>query len=124
MKIKLLSTLLLVFGLSLSVFSQVAEKENSKASYNEDNSKAPSSTTRIKSGLSKKKSKKKQPAGHDRLVVEQKERMVANTKKNLKLAKEMEKPQYSDPMYFGHKKKPKKRPLGKRKFCKECQMVH
>ena len=37
---------------------------------------------------------------------------------------EMEKPQYSDPSYFGHKKKPKKRPPGKKKFCKECGMYH
>ncbi len=35
-----------------------------------------------------------------------------------------EDPTYGDPMYFGHKRKPKKRPPGKRKFCKECGMVH
>lgn len=52
------------------------------------------------------------------------DRMEANAKKYKKMQKEMEKPQYSDPMYFGHKKKPKKRPPGKRKFCKECGMVH
>ena len=40
------------------------------------------------------------------------------------MAKEMEKPQYSDPTYFGHKKPPKKRPVGKKKFCKECGMSH
>lgn len=34
------------------------------------------------------------------------------------------KPQYSDPMYFGHKKPPKKRPPGKQKFCKVCGMRH
>lgn len=34
------------------------------------------------------------------------------------------KPQYSNPAYFGHKKKPKKRKRGKRKFCKECGIVH
>ena len=37
---------------------------------------------------------------------------------------EAEKPQYSDPAYFGHKSKPKKRKPGKKKFCKECQIVH
>jgi len=36
----------------------------------------------------------------------------------------MKKPQYSDPTYFGHKKKPKKRPPGKKKFCKECGIYH
>lgn len=52
------------------------------------------------------------------------ERMEANAKKYKKMAKEMEKPQYSDASYFGHKKKPKKHRIGKKKFCKECGMVH
>ena len=41
-----------------------------------------------------------------------------------KIAKKMRKPQYSDPTYFGHKRKPKIRPLHKRKLCKECGIVH
>lgn len=60
----------------------------------------------------------------DQLQVEYVERMQSNTKKYKKIAKEMEKPQYSDPLYFGHKKKPKKRPLGKRKYCDECGLWH
>lgn len=52
------------------------------------------------------------------------ERMKANAKKYAEQAKLAEKPQYSDPSYFGHKKKPKKRPPGKRKLCKECGIVH
>jgi len=52
------------------------------------------------------------------------DRMEANAKRRKKMAKEMKKPQYSDPMYFGHKRKPKKRSPGKRKFCKECGIVH
>lgn len=51
-------------------------------------------------------------------------RMEANAKEERKKQREMEKPQYSDPSYFGHKKKPKKRPPGKRKFCKECSIIH
>ncbi|MEM7106605.1 MAG: hypothetical protein AAF519_00170 [Bacteroidota bacterium] len=51
-------------------------------------------------------------------------RMKANAKEDRKLARKMRKPQYSDPSYFGHKRKPKKRPVGKRKFCKECSRVH
>ncbi|MTI21651.1 hypothetical protein E1176_11525 [Fulvivirga sp. RKSG066] len=50
--------------------------------------------------------------------------MEANAKKRKKMEREMQKPQYSDPSYFGHKRKPKKRPPGKRKFCKECKIVH
>jgi hypothetical protein len=51
-------------------------------------------------------------------------RMEAVAAQRRKAEKEMQKPQYSDPMYFGHKKKPKKRPVGKRKFCQECGIVH
>lgn len=52
------------------------------------------------------------------------ERMEENAKRYKKEAKLAEKPQYSDPSYFGHKRKPKKRKLSKRKLCKECGIVH
>ena len=52
------------------------------------------------------------------------ERVSKVYKEKAKEAKLAEKPQYSDPLYFGHKKPPKKRPVGKRKFCKECGLVH
>jgi hypothetical protein len=58
------------------------------------------------------------------LKAEARERMIANAKKHEKMAKEMEKPQYSDPSYFGHKNPPKKRKPGKKKFCKECRLRH
>lgn len=60
----------------------------------------------------------------ERLRKEWEQRMEANAKKYKKMAKEMEKPQYSDPLYFGHKKKPKKRPPGKKKYCHECGIMH
>ena len=60
----------------------------------------------------------------DQKMVEFQKRMKENAKEDRKEARLMKKPQYSDPMYFGHKKKPKKRPPGKRKFCKECGIVH
>ena len=63
-------------------------------------------------------------AYYDKLIEEYKQRMRDNVKKYKSLAKEMEKPQYSDFSYFGHKRKPKKRPVGKRKFCMECEIVH
>lgn len=75
-----------------------------------------------KSFFRKKKNKHKDEP--ERLIKEYHERMEANQKRNKKMAKEMKKPQYADPLYFGHKKKPKKRPVGKRKFCDECGMVH
>lgn len=52
------------------------------------------------------------------------QRMKKNAKKYNKIDRIKDKPQYSDPTYFGHKRKPKKRPVGKRKFCKECGIVH
>jgi len=61
---------------------------------------------------------------YDRLQKEYDERMKDNLKENKKEARLMEKPQYSDPSYFGHKRPPKKRPVGRRKFCSECGIVH
>jgi hypothetical protein len=55
---------------------------------------------------------------------EYEDRMEANAKKYKEAEKEMSKPRYNDPEYFGHKHKPKKRAPGKKKFCKECGMVH
>jgi hypothetical protein len=51
-------------------------------------------------------------------------RMKAAVKANNKAEKEMLKPQYSDFTYFGHKRPPKKRPPGKMKFCKVCEIRH
>lgn len=51
-------------------------------------------------------------------------RMEKTVKEKRKAEKEMMKPQYSDPMYFGHKRPPKKRKPGKMKFCKECGIRH
>lgn len=51
-------------------------------------------------------------------------RMKAVVKAHRKAEKEMAKPQYSDPTYFGHKRKPKKNKPGKMKFCKECEIRH
>jgi hypothetical protein len=61
---------------------------------------------------------------HADAVKEAEQRQEANAKRREKEAKLAEKPQYADPSYFGHKKKPKKRAPGKRKFCKECGITH
>jgi hypothetical protein len=52
------------------------------------------------------------------------DRMAKLYKDKKKAEKEMEKPQYSNPMYFGHKRPPKKHKAGKLKFCKECGLRH
>ena len=57
-------------------------------------------------------------------VQEYQQRMKQNARKYDKIERQKDKPQYSDPMYFGHKRKPKKRPVGKRKFCKVCGIEH
>lgn len=57
-------------------------------------------------------------------VQEFQQRMKKNARKYKKIDRIKDRPQYSDPSYFGHKRKPKKRPVGKRKFCKECGIVH
>lgn len=63
-------------------------------------------------------------AQFDQQIVEYQQRMKLNAKKYRKEARMFSKPQYSDPSYFGHKRKPKKRKPGKRKLCKECLIVH
>lgn len=52
------------------------------------------------------------------------ERMADLEKTRRKNERLMEKPQYSDPLYFGHKRPPKKRKPSKMKFCKECGIRH
>ena len=51
-------------------------------------------------------------------------RMVKTVKAIRKREREMKKPQYSDPMYFGHKRPPKKHKAGQLKYCKECGIRH
>ncbi len=45
-------------------------------------------------------------------------------KERRKAARLADKPEYNNPIYFGHKKPPIKRPPGKQRFCKECGMKH
>ncbi|MEM7551635.1 MAG: hypothetical protein AAF363_18265 [Bacteroidota bacterium] len=78
----------------------------------------------VKSGKAQKKYKKVLEEKYGRLEKEYVQRMRKVRKQKKKEARLSEKPQYSDPLYFGHKKKPKIRPVGKRKFCKECHIVH
>jgi hypothetical protein len=85
------------------------------ATYKVDSKKAIKAQRKLRKSLHKQFDQKKE---------EFYDRMEANAKKREKMAKEMNKPQYSDPMYFGHKTPPKKRPPGKKKFCKECKMRH
>jgi hypothetical protein len=73
-----------------------------------------------------KKAKKKSSSKGATYESEQQyyERMAKVFKEKEKAEKEMMKPQYSNPMYFGHKRPPKKHKRGKMKFCKECGLRH
>ena len=80
------------------------------------------------SSPSKSKKKKSKNQGlsqqYDQKVDDYYARMEENARRYKKMDKETRKPQYSDPTFFGHKHPPKKRPPGKKKFCKVCGMVH
>ncbi|MBL0742304.1 hypothetical protein [Chryseolinea lacunae] len=52
------------------------------------------------------------------------DRMEAVAKARRKSERAMADPQYSNPMYFGHKRPPKKHKPGKMKYCKECGLRH
>jgi hypothetical protein len=52
------------------------------------------------------------------------ERVESVMKARKKTARLMQKPQYSDPSYFGHRRPPKKRSVKNMRFCKECGIRH
>lgn len=71
-------------------------------------------------------SKKKKTARKSLYETEKKfkERMKSVAKQKKKEARLARKPQYAKQEYFGHKRKPKKRPVGKKKYCKVCEFAH
>ncbi len=52
------------------------------------------------------------------------ERMKAVAKQKDQEARLANKKQYSNKFYFGHKRPPKKRKPGKKKWCKICEFAH
>jgi hypothetical protein len=105
-----------------------AQKEQKSPRYNEKDALydrgATYNTTPEK--VNKRKGKKELTYSEqfDQKVKEYYNRMEANAKKYKKMEREMKKPEFSNPTYFGHKHPPKKRPPGKKKYCKICGMVH
>lgn len=55
---------------------------------------------------------------------EYEDRMAARAKTYRYNERMLMKPQYANPAYFGHKKKPKRHAPGKIKYCKECGIRH
>lgn len=114
--------LILLMASCTMVFAQ--SKKSTKSKKNQEFDRGATYEVQSSKKSKKKKTKLTLAGQYDQKVEEYQKRMEANEKKYKKMAKEMKKPQYSDPAYFGHKKKPKKRPAGKKKFCKECGMYH
>ena len=52
------------------------------------------------------------------------ERVERAAREKQKIMKILARKQYSDPSYFGHKKKPKRRPPHKMRLCDECKIRH
>jgi len=122
---KVIYLFLLVLGMSVMAQAQTQKKYpttkgdsyNYRSEYN-------TKTSRKDTKKARKAYKNSYARQFDVKIEEYEERMQANAKKYEKMAKDADKPQYSDPTYFGHKHKPKKRKPGNKKFCKECQIVH
>lgn len=55
---------------------------------------------------------------------EYEDRMASRAKTYRYNERMLMKPQYANPAYFGHKKKPKRHAPGKIRYCKECGIRH
>ncbi|TRX61308.1 hypothetical protein FNH22_04435 [Fulvivirga sp. M361] len=121
----LTSFLILVYSASSYAQSKEEKSSSNPNSFSPYSSKEEKTQVRqIKKRQKKKSFRNSFNKDMDQKIKEFDKRMQANAKMARKKEREMQKPQYSDPSYFGHKRKPKKRPVGKRKFCKECSIVH
>ena len=83
------------------------------------------STKQKKVGFVKKFFGKKIVA-HNRIesIQAYEERMRAVARQKTREARMANRPEYSNKLYFGHKRKPKKREPGKKKWCKICEFAH
>ena len=123
----MLRTFLIILSLFISAeaFSQgkkrKKEKENAKQQVAQPNSLTPTYQQKVYAPKSSKTKSKGISYDGEKKFYERRE-LVA--KEIRKAEKEMSKPQYSDPMYFGHKRPPKKHKAGKLKYCKECGIRH
>lgn len=122
MKFQSISILVLLLALSQGVWAQSKKKKQ------ETTSEQPSSLTPYYPEKTKEVEKKKTKKSGRKVTYDARDkfydRMEQVAKDNRKAEKELKKPQYSDPSYFGHKRPPKKRPAGKMKYCKECGLRH
>ena len=122
MQIRVTVILVVMLALSQSLMAQ-SKKKNSKGEESQSSSLSPYYPAETKNV---KKDKRKQSKGKITYNARDKfyDRVEQVAKDNRKAEKELQKPQYSDPSYFGHKRPPKRRPAGKLKYCKECGIRH
>lgn len=119
----------IIIFLSLVVISSAAQSKRKKSKEDAPVAEQPSSLEpyypKKTYGPKPEKKKKKQKTTYDYDARERfDERMNEVNKQARRIEKESEKPQNSDPMYFGHKRPPKKRPVNKMKYCKVCGIRH
>lgn len=123
--------IVIILGGSLNLYAQGVEgpgKKKKKAESNQSQSQ-PSSLEPYYPSKNYEPDKKKRDTRSERKITYDArdkfyDRMEQLAKQERKHEKEMAKPQNSDPMYFGHKRPPKKRPPEKMKFCKVCGIRH
>ncbi len=118
------------FLMILLCFSLTSYAQNSRETAKEEKApgKAVQRSSRVAGRNTIHKKNKKPGKSYERYydikIKEFEDRMNAVALDKKKKERAMKKPQYSDPSYFGHKRKPKKRPPGKKKYCKECGLYH
>ena len=110
------------FFLSFTSFSQTQTARGDKTE--QDIIKAPMPEKKMTKRQYKKTFRYKYFKHHADLVDEFYERMEQVKKQRRKMEREMKKPKYSDPSYFGHSRKPKKHSPDKMKLCAECGIRH
>lgn len=117
--------ILLVVCACTASFAQSKKKQkNGKSSQQQASSLSPYFPAEDYEPEKKGKTKSKSRKATYNALDEHEARMKEVVKSHRKVEKEMMKPQYADPTYFGHKRKPKKHKPGKMKFCKECEIRH
>jgi hypothetical protein len=122
--------LLIILFTSISLFcsaqSRREKKNNSQQPQQQPSSLTPNVPTEQTAPPKKISKKKKGDRGGATYSAEAKYygRLEKLEKTRAREEKLKAKPQYSDPMYFGHKRPPKKNKRGKLKYCKECGIKH
>ena len=126
-----LSLLVALLFITTSSFAQLSRKEKKAARKNtaveQPTTLDPANSTPDYSEKHAKQTKAKKNKGSGptyNSLKEYDDRMDARAKTYRKNEKNLSTEQYVNPMYFGHKKPPKKRPAHKMKLCKVCGIRH